>query len=272
MNKVSKVSSETRGHAYFHPSSFGECLRKVAFEYYSEIDPWFKVPDEIEPRLQRLFQAGHNFHDRMQSEFADMGVLRGYWKSKITGKIYGKESKTGIFRPKTLEEIGEEKYKHPDDKRPISNLFEYQEIQVFDEEANFRGHCDGVVELIEGDPEFTFVVDFKTINEDKFKMLKEPDPKYVVQITIYMEILGLDKGVIYYEDKNRHERKEFLVLKDKEIAEEIFSNARKLKGLLDLKKIPPIPSQFSEDRPPCRWCKYAEKCKFLSEKSKNRKK
>lgn len=277
MDKISRHSSDGRGYKTFHPSSFGKCLRKTALQYYGEFDPFYKSEKFPEAKIQRLFQAGHFFHNRMQRDLADMGVLRGCWKSKISGKVYGKNEKHGILRPKTLEEIGETRLEN--DNRNISELFEYVEITLEDKEHNFYGHCDGIVEFPvheedydeHGEQKVTtekIVVDFKTINTDSFKLLKDPDPEYVMQINIYMWILGLNKGVIYYEDKNKHEVKEYLIHRDDKFIEEIKSNAKTLLKLLESRKLPKIPEYFSKTSSPCKYCDYLEKCWEIAEKKK----
>lgn len=266
LEKIGLESREKRGYSHFHPSAFGECSRKMALQYYSELDPWYKPENPIDPRVQRIFSAGHAFHARMQSDFANMGILRGWWKSRITGKVYGKENPHGIYRPKSVEEVGEKK--HPDDTRAAHELFDYEEVTVKDSELNFEGHVDAIMDLVPDDPDERFVVDFKTINSDKFKIIKEPDPKYVTQITIYMMILDIPRGVIFYEDKNRHEIKEFFVERDEDFVKHIKENAQTLLTYLKNRKLPKIPPHFSEDKAPCAWCDYKEKCYELASRKK----
>jgi len=266
LRKTGLESREKRGYKHFHPSSFGECLRKIALQYYSEIDPWYKPESEIDPKLQRIFSTGHAIHHRIQGDFASMGILRGNWKSKITGKIYGKENKHGIYRPKTLEELGEKR--HPDDNRSVEEILDYSEIMVRDTELNFEGHVDAIIDLVPGDIDERFIVDFKTINGDKFKIITEPDPKYVTQITIYMMLLDIPRGVIFYQDKNKSEIKEFLIVRDEKFVEHIRNSAKKLLELLKSNKLPKIPMFYSEDKVPCMWCEYKEKCYGIAKRKK----
>jgi hypothetical protein len=238
----------------------------MALQYFSEIDPWYKSDTPIDPRMQRLFSTGHAIHGRLQKDFGDMGKLRGWWCSKITGKVYGKENPHGIFRPKSLDEIGEKQ--HPDDNRKIEDLFEYEEIKIKDIELNFEGHVDAIIDLVPDDPEERFIVDFKTVNGDKFKILRDPDPKYVTQVHIYMMILKIYKSVIFYEDKNRSEIKEFLVEYDKEFGEHIKETAKKLFSDVKNKKLPKIPQTFTKDSPPCMWCDYQKQCYEIATRKK----
>ena len=251
-----------RGFKKFHPSAFGGCLRKVVLQYFGEFKPELRDPSPIVPQSQRIFNAGHAHHYRMQSELTKMGILRGYWKSKLTGKVYGKENKIGIFMPESLEEVGETK--PTDDKREIHELFEYEEIALSDDEYNFAGHCDGVIELERGNANTRYVIDFKTIKMERFKFLsnasRKPDHTYIAQINIYMWLLGLDKGIIFYEDKNTHELIEFLVPYDKHLIEDIKTNAKKLLLAIEGRKLPKINPHYSKDAKPCAYCGYADLC------------
>jgi CRISPR/Cas system-associated exonuclease Cas4 (RecB family) len=261
LNKLAKKSSATRGYKHFHPSAFGECLRKIALQYYSEFDERYKPSEKQDPTLQRIFSAGHAFHFRMQHDFAKMGVLRGFWRCRACGIVRGKENKIGIFLPDTCECREGTK-----DKRKGIKLFTYEEPFVESKKYNFKGHCDGVIEIDKDDPDHRYVIDFKTCNSDVFKMLSEPDHKYVVQVTIYMWLLGVSKGIIYYEDKNRHGVKEFLIELDDQLVSDIKNNSMALLQLIKKNKIPQIASQFTKDRKPCRYCDYKKICWALSKK------
>lgn len=255
-------NQDLRGYKHFHPSAFGGCKRKMVLQYFGEIKPELKEPRIIEARSERIFAAGHAHHYRMQREFADMGILRGWWRSMLTGKVYGKKEKLGIFRPETLEEIGEER---PfGDDRSIGDILVYEEIQVENEEYNFKGHVDGIVELERGNPATRYVVDFKTSKQEKFQFIKtasrKPDPVYVTQINIYMWLLDIDQGIIFYEEKNTHECLEFLVPKDRFLIEDIKKDALGILDFIKHKKIPKVKSNYNKTKYPCAYCGYKDFC------------
>lgn len=255
---------ENRGYKHFHPSAFGGCLRKIILQYFGEIKPELKEPREIKPSSERIFKAGHAHHFRMQEEFSRMGIIRGYWRSKLTGKLYGTDNKIGIFRPQSLEEIGEADKKDPNDKRSIDQLFEYEEIAVINEEYNFAGHTDGIIELEKGDINSRYVVDFKTIKSERYSILatksRKPDPEYITQINIYMWLLGVHQGIIFYEDKNEHKLIEFHVPYDEELIDQIKKYSKELIKLIKQKKIPSVSKSYAKTRKPCIYCGYKKFC------------
>ncbi len=255
--KKGAESDKSRGYSYFHPSAFGSCFRKMAFQHYG-------IPKDhlTEPRSYRIFDAGHAHHYRMQSHFAQMGILRGYWKCRICNKLHGTDNKIGIFCPEDCDckkTIFKDIILEGKERKGL-DLFEYEEIFLEDKEHNFKGHCDGIIELIKDNPKERYVIDFKTVKEQKFAYLKEPDQVYIVQINIYMWLSGVKKGIIFYEEKNTHELREFRVSYDESKIEDIKKNALKLKKVLDAKQLPSIPKTFAKSKKPCCYCEFREKC------------
>lgn len=169
-------------------------------------------------------------------------------------KVHGEEEKMGIFLPYRCE------CQTSEDKRIGTDIFAYEELIVEDKEHNFKGHCDGIVELDKNNSEERYVVDFKSIKSERFAILNRPEHKYVVQITIYMWYFGIDKGIIFYENKNDHQVKEFLIPLNMDLVEEIKSNAKKMIKVLSQNKIPAIPKRYSKDKSPCKWCGYKKIC------------
>ena len=69
-----------RRFSHYHPSAFGSCLRKMQYQKYEE-EGLFSTEKEIyEPALMRIFENGHDVHERWRRYFEDLDILRGYWK------------------------------------------------------------------------------------------------------------------------------------------------------------------------------------------------
>jgi len=242
-----------RGYKHFHPSSFGECTRKVAFEYYSESSEKLRdlMKKSITAKFMRICDAGHAFHHRMQKSFAEMNIIYGYWKCTMCGNIMGKEEPLGIKIPKKCSKCNIE----PEDP---SFLFEYNEIILRSEdEYNFKGNCDGVVEDENNEK---YIVDFKTINNNQYGFLSRPNYKYTIQVNIYMWLSGIKKAIIYYENKDSHDQREFLIPYNEVVINEIKDKSVKLKKLLENKSIPKREESFVIDKKPCSYCCFSEVC------------
>lgn len=261
---VSKALSDKRPYDVFHPSSWGTCVRQTAYEYYNYKNPFLvRTAQDINPRVERIFDNGHGVHARWQKYLDDMAILRGQWKCKGCGTISGNGQKLGILNP--AHDRGWAcpcGYRYREIR---SQLNEYVELEVrSDPEFNFLGHCDAVVDLT--GTEFrrgkydVFVVDFKSINDENFGSLEKPEYKHVVQVNIYMWLLGLDAAVVLYENKSAQTLKEFFVPRNEDMIRKIQSESLALMDLLKGNRIPKRPAGMSLTKEPCRWCQYSKFC------------
>ena len=287
-----------RGYEIYHPSAFGGCLRKMQYQRYAErglitVDP--KLP---EPRMCRIWDTGHSMHDRWAKYFEDIGVLRGVWecmnpfcgdykddgtllcstsntedrkevknRSLSSPRKYGLDNKIGCFKPDIC-------------KACKCKEFKYHEVSVVDKELNFYGNADQILDFSnfnpdkykEGNPvtmlfkpedlpNKPIVIDMKTVNSFKFKkkLGAEPDFHYKVQITIYVNILDLDYGVIIYENKDDCSTKVYQVGKNPDIWEKVKMQAIKMNSMVDKNLLPP-PRPKSKTSMDCNYCDFSPIC------------
>jgi len=113
-----------RKYIYYHPSEFGRCLRYQQYRHYAELGFIDQLDSKLDSRILRLFDKGHNMHNRWSDYFTDIGILRGVWKcanmacymiddngkqnpnanfeeiiAKGKTRLHGKDNKHGIFKP-----------------------------------------------------------------------------------------------------------------------------------------------------------------------------
>jgi len=100
------------------------------------------------------------------------------------------------------------------------------------------------------------VLDFKTCKNVRY--IFEPKKEHIIQLNIYMKILGLKQGRIIFIDKNDLKIKEFEVEYDEELFKETINKLKfinkKLKEKADFKEI------NIEAGKQCFYCKYAKTC------------
>lgn len=272
-----------RGHEIYHPSAFGSCLRKMQYQRYAERGYISVQPQIPEPRMCRIWDTGHSMHDRWAKYFEDIGVLRGVWEcanphcSHNEGlpmapdfdgspRKYGLDNKLGCFKPKHCE-CG-------------CNQFKYHEVSVIDKKLNFHGHADQILDFSNFDPDRyqqgnavpmlfkpedlpkkPIVIDMKTVNSFKFKskLKNTPDFHYKVQLTIYVNVLDLDYGVIIYENKDDCATKVYQVDRNPELWEKIKEQALKMNEMVDRKLLPP-PRPESKKSFDCNYCEFSPIC------------
>lgn len=266
-----KRTSGNRRYDYYHPSEFGGCLRYAQYKKYADMGLIEVIEEEHESKMIRLFDKGHNMHERWNRYFQEAGVLRGYWKCKnpLCNTMYGKENKIGVFEPKCCEKCSCEE-------------FEYVEVSVRDEELGFGGHCDLILdfskikkETFEGVertfnlkelPKKPIIADMKTVNDRGFKkVLKEgPPEKYITQLTIYTHVLDCDFGLLIYENKDNSLLEYFEIPRNEEKFEKIAWQAKtmtKMSESEDRLLPPPKPAKIETYAyGECKYCSMLKLC------------
>lgn len=293
-----RAKENDRDYSYFHASEWEKCHRKIAYEYY-ESKKYITVDQnavKVDPQLQRIFDNGHYTHDRWKTYLEATGALMGVWQCTNTAHsespifdkavkdsrteddfnkgIFGKNSKLGILKP-TVCDCG-------------WTDFKYNEVGFFDEETNWGGHVDGILDLSILDkltstepnkymivqssvfyPEDwgknQVVVDFKTMNPFQFKKLSEPLPYHITQMQIYLYLSGLKYGKFIYEDKAVQSVKEYLVTRDDNFLAIKKAEAVDLKHIVthtneNGKRVLPLRGFQDKSCEDCLRCKYRGNC------------
>jgi predicted phage-related endonuclease len=125
------------------------------------------------------------------------------------------------------------------------------------------GHIDGLGIGFPEAPKSIHLLEFKTHNDKNFKILKKEGPpkKHLIQMQIYMHLLGPDvrRAMYLAINKNDDEIFQARIEYDKEFAEAQMQKAERIAML----KTPP---QRIDDRPEfyiCRMCHLRETCHSL---------
>jgi hypothetical protein len=233
-----KKESRNRKYEQYHPSEFGSCLRRMQYMRYVSNGLIEGQEEEFTSKQIRLFDKGNNMHSRWQKYFADMGVLRGNWKcSNPFCKMYESDGKMIKYDESIDIQKKKEEYASKLDTRVFGTHeklgsfnpvvcncgcrhFIYNEVKVEDKELNIFGHADLILDFSKIDvslfkgtvlgfnkdnlPINPVVIDMKTCNDYRFKQLGKDGPsiEYIIQLTIYENILDCPFGLLIYENKN----------------------------------------------------------------------
>jgi hypothetical protein len=98
------------------------------------------------------------------------------------------------------------------------------EVEVWNEEFEIYGHCDGVLQLADQKG----ILEIKSINSNGFWNLYSPKPEHLVQVHAYMFALGIPRGVLLYEEKDGQHLKNFFVKEDPVIRDGILGKIRRV--------------------------------------------
>ena len=79
------------------------------------------------------------------------------------------------------------------------------------------------------------LLELKSINDKGFQALIEaPKPEHTIQLQIYLNLAGIDNGVVLYENKNDQELKAFKIVKDTKLWDNIIERCIKIQNMLPL--------------------------------------
>jgi CRISPR/Cas system-associated exonuclease Cas4 (RecB family) len=256
---IEKRLANDRHHDVFHPSAWGSCLRKVAYSYYNEKSKFLEIlPEEVDTRMERIFDNGHGVHARWQAYGDNSRLMRGAWRcaNPICGAVYGDKEKLGIFNP-----AREQGWACSCGCRET----DYQEVLVEDKQFNFYGHVDAIFDVRgspfeQKDDADVFVVDFKSMKDEYFGELTQPKPEHVIQVHIYMWLLGLSAAVVVYENKNSQELREFVVKRNEKVIERIKEESAWMQAILKENLLPPRVDGAVRSDMPCRLCEFQKLC------------
>ncbi len=284
-----------RSYAHYHPSEWGKCLRMQQYKHYA----WIGALGEVEysgfdSKKLRLFDKGHNMHARWSNYFDDIGgVLLGKWRCKnpLCYMFNDLGERNNTFSLENLY-AHESRTHNGKDNKPIfrpekcvcgCKNFEYLETQVSAPELNIKGHADLVLNF-DGLKEDRFkgvrttfnskflpmngkkiVGDMKTASSKSWKnqlIAKGPHKEYLVQLTIYVHILGCDYGIIMYENKDDSTMLWYKVPRNDKWWEIVQYQAKTMIEMAKAKpkrKLPP-PKYDSKRNYGCMYCDFKKVC------------
>jgi CRISPR/Cas system-associated exonuclease Cas4 (RecB family) len=288
---------ETRGdrsYEHYHPSEFGDCLRKQQYKHYAWqglIDVNYSDPDS---QLHRLFDKGHNMHARWVDYFDKIGdILLGKWKCKNIlcymfnddGSVISASNKNEIQKLYKKEKSRIYQGKNGYTLRPQKCVcgcsdFMYLETDVLAPDINIKGNADILINCrnlkedrfkgvsISYNSKFLpiknnkIVIDMKTIGSKAWKnqlQYKGPHKKYLIQLTSYIHVLDCDYGIVAYENKDTSEMKWYQVPRNDKWWEAIQYQAKTMMNMSKDKKLPP-PKHSSKSDYSCRYCEFKNLC------------
>ena len=251
LNTDKEYNEETYGgerEQGFHPSGIHnmKCMRRGVLEYYGVKGDSDKT--DVSPQLRRIFDNGHDLHDRWQRYFTMMSDTRediqfiGNWKCKGCGTT------TDVNK-----EIKKPKHKCP---KCGSERWKYNEFRLRDPKLRITGKRDGKF-IFNGK---SFILEVKSINGMQFAKLVAPKEDHLVQANIYMRLDGSPYTIFLYECKNTQSIKVYLSSKDESKIAKHIALLKDMNKYVDKGTVPPRISGFPVAGE-CAGCPYYQGCK-----------
>lgn len=286
--------SGDREYFYYHPSEWGKCLRYQQYKHYAQRGYIEVEHTEMNSKLLRLFDKGHNMHERWASYFDDIGnVLMGEWKCQnVLCRMFDDNGNIITSDKERLFNIlknEEPRIHRGQDGKPIFKPkkcvcgcedFKYLETLVYREDLQIKGHADLVLNFENIDLEKfkkvkvlfnkkylptgndIIVGDMKTSGSNAWKsqvMLKGAHKAYLIQLTIYIHILGCKYGVVMYENKDTSELAWFQVTRNEQWWDLVQWQAAEMIKMRNNRLLPPPKAENKSDYM-CKDCEFRNLC------------
>ena len=183
------------------------------------------------------------------------GCERAIWLSVLGAPSNAPCSATDELRKHLIFSMGDSVHLRWQTILTLVGVLEKAEVPVENKKYDLIGHCDGILN-INGE---RMALEIKSINSMGFSRLTEPKEDHVRQVSIYMDCLGLEKGIILYENKDRHEVKEYVIKKSKKVVREYKQVIDRVKIAIN-ENVPPKKESPTPNSTACRWCNYTHIC------------
>lgn len=192
-------SQERRENIRFSPSQIGRSDRDAVLYMLGYIGT------PIDGRVLTIMDNGTSFHNRIEGVLEDMGIMVAPELSLKDPDLKVSGRSDAIIWNYLLEEDEEEG----------------EEITLEDVDGNI---------VYQGPNNYVLLVEFKSISENGFYKLPKTKPRqdHEDQLQLYFYLTGIQKGLIYYENKNNQAVREFIVERDEKRIKEITDRIKRL--------------------------------------------
>lgn len=214
----------------FYPSSVGNCKRSVAYQMMG-------YPSSgIQGRSLMIMQNGTAFHDRMEKIFEKMGIL-------IAPEL--------SLKDQTLRISGRSdaiiwNHKLPEGAPPGP------QITLYDPKDKNKV-------VYQGPDNYILIVELKSIRNKNFVKLKtKPLAKHIMQLQLYFYLTGIQRGILYYEDKDTQDAKHYFVDYNDELIAQVVEDIRYIIDFVERGELPEREGNALDIM--CRYCNFRNIC------------
>jgi len=134
-----------------------------------------------------------------------------------------------------------------------------KEAPVKHKKYRISGSCDGILRRSNSNEKLA--LEIKSINTKGFEWALKtgPKPEHINQVRIYMWLLKIEKGILYYECKNDQRHAAWLVEQDENTINEVKKKIEDAIEYIEKNEIPDM--CYNEILRECDWCNYQVICR-----------
>ena len=254
-------NASDRDQSFLHAS-------EMAKNDWCERSSWYRImkfpiekDDKYSFNLQRIFEEGHDIHNKFQTWAWDAGILEGVWKCLIPWCRHGWYG----ISPHECPQCG-------------YDLIEYKEVPLYNEKYHIIGHADGIINIdgwralweikslgartlqFENPNLYKQYEDGEITLNDMWVRTRTPLPSHRRQGILYSTLTGITKVHYIYEWKPNQQVKEFQTVVRHGDADDLLARALSVAQGLERKLPPTRPQWASPTHNVCNKCPYQNEC------------
>jgi hypothetical protein len=119
------------------------------------------------------------------------------------------------------------------------------EISLKDENLWLKGSPDAVI--LNSDNGLAYVFELKSMRDGEFRILEEAKGEHILQVQCYFYLTNIPQGILFYENKDNQQTKEFVVQKDEILMAKILSKISNIQKAVRENNLQ-IPCEFPEKK------------------------
>lgn len=117
------------------------------------------------------------------------------------------------------------------------------EVPLRDDTLWMRGNPDAII--LNPNDGLIYVFELKSMRDGEFRILEEAKPEHVLQLHCYFWLTNISQGILFYENKDSQQTKEFVVQKDDILMNHILNKISLIQKAATENNLN-IPCDFSE--------------------------
>jgi CRISPR/Cas system-associated exonuclease Cas4 (RecB family) len=223
---IARMNPERAPSKSYKPSSLGTCYRQNYYQVTGAVVDVGKVSSD----LVGMGESGTARHEHIQRYVSSMNKY-GY--------------------PVRWVPVSEYLARHPQDGVKIRSVSGF-ETSLRYEPLNMNLMCDGIIQF----KGIYYILEIKTETDFKWLPRIAPNPDHIVQASAYSLVLGLDKVLFLYENRNVCAKKTFIYeVSDRERLS-IVEFIKRCDAYIALNQLPPKTANIKD----CTYCRYKTIC------------
>jgi hypothetical protein len=122
---------------------------------------------------------------------------------------------------------------------------QFIEVSLRDDNLWLKGSPDAII--LNPNDGLAYVFELKSMRDGEFRILEEGKPEHVMQLHLYFYLTNIPQGILFYENKDNQQTKEFVIRRDEALMSSILNKISLIQKAVAEKNLN-IPCNFPDKK------------------------